>query len=72
MLAKLTAKNQITLPKAAISQVEASEYFEVTVEAGRIVLTPMRLQQADKVREKLADMGITEADVQEAVNWARR
>jgi hypothetical protein len=72
MLAKLTVKNQITLPKAAISQVEASEYFEVTVEAGRIVLTPMRLQQADKVREKLADMGITEADVQEAVNWARR
>ncbi len=40
MLAKLTSKNQITLPKAVVSEVEAAEYFEVAVENGRIVLTP--------------------------------
>lgn len=72
MLAKLTSKNQITLPKAAISCVDAAEYFEVTVESGRIVLTPVRLQQAQVVRDKLEQLGITEQDVADAVDWARR
>ena len=72
MLAKLTSKNQITLPKAAVSQVDAAEYFEVTVEKGRIVLTPVRVQQAQAVRDKLEQLGITEQDVKEAVAWARR
>ncbi len=72
MLAKLTSKNQITLPKSAISSVEPSTYFEVTVEAGRIVLTPVRLQQARAVREKLEELGISEQDVSDAVAWARK
>jgi len=72
MLAKLTSKNQITLPKAAISGVDATEYFEVTVEKGRIVLTPVRVQQAQAVRDKLEQMGITAQDVDDAVSWARR
>ncbi|MGE0799671.1 MAG: AbrB/MazE/SpoVT family DNA-binding domain-containing protein [Lautropia sp.] len=72
MLAKLTSKNQITLPKAAISSVDAAEYFEVTVENGRIILTPVRVQQAQAVRDKLEQLGITEQDVEEAIAWARR
>lgn len=72
MLAKLTSKNQITLPKAIVQQVEQTQYFEVRIENGRIVLTPMRVQPADLVRTKLADLGISESDVEEAVAWARR
>jgi cysteinyl-tRNA synthetase len=72
MLAKLTAKNQITLPKAAISRIDAAEYFDVSIENNRIVLTPVRVRQADAVREKLAQLGITEQDVEDAVDWARR
>ncbi|ATE61770.1 AbrB/MazE/SpoVT family DNA-binding domain-containing protein [Thauera sinica] len=72
MLAKLTSKNQITLPKAAVSSVDAAEYFDVTVESGRIVLTPVRVQKAQAVREKLEQLGITERDVEDAVAWARR
>ncbi|WP_333905993.1 AbrB/MazE/SpoVT family DNA-binding domain-containing protein [Delftia acidovorans] len=75
MLAKLTSKNQITLPKAVVSEVEAAEYFEVAVENGRIVLTPVhvqRVQGAQAVRDKLQQMGITEEDVQEATSWARK
>lgn len=71
MLAKMTSKNQITLPKAAVSQVAAAEYFEVEVESGRIVLTPVRVQKADAVRDKLAQLGIDESDVADAVAWAR-
>lgn len=72
MLAKLTSKNQITLPKAVVSGVDATEYFDVTVESGRIVLTPVRVQQAQAVRDKLEQLGITEQDVEDAVVWARR
>ena len=71
MLAKLTSKNQLTLPKAIIAAVEASQYFDVTTENGRIVLTPVRVNRADGVRAKLAELGISESDVSDAVSWAR-
>jgi hypothetical protein len=67
MLAKLTSKNQITLPKGPLSEVEATDYFDVTVENGRIVLTPVRMQQAQAVRQKLEQLGITEQDVEDAI-----
>ena len=63
MLAKLTSKNQVTLPKAVVSSVDVAEYFDVTVENGRIILTPVRIQQAQAVRDKLEKLGITEQDV---------
>ncbi len=72
MLAKLTSKNQLTLPKAAVSGLQAYEYFDVTREAGRIVLTPVRLTRVEAVRAKLAELGLDEGDVAKAVAWARR
>lgn len=72
MLAKLTAKNQLTLPKAAIEAVGATEYFEVETRDGVIVLTPVRIQRADAVRAKLAQLALGEADIDAAVEWARR
>ena len=71
MLAKLTAKNQLTLPKAAIAAVDAADSFDVATEHGRIVLTPVRVNRAGAVRAKLAELGISEADVADAVAWAR-
>jgi bifunctional DNA-binding transcriptional regulator/antitoxin component of YhaV-PrlF toxin-antitoxin module len=74
MLAKLTGKNQLTLPKRVLDSVgvaSAPAYFEVEVEDGRIVLTPARPGSAEAVRRKLAELGITHADVAEAVAWAR-
>src|SRR5660398_234152 len=75
MLAKKTAKNQITLPKAVIKDFPDTEYYAVRCEGDLIVLEPVRLEKrtegrqsrADKVRERLADLGITEQDVHEAV-----
>lgn len=72
MLAKLTSKNQLTLPKAVVSAFRDAEYFDVTEENGRIVLVPVRLNRANAVRAKLADLGLSEDDVAEAVAWARR
>lgn len=72
MLAKLTAKNQLTLPKSVVSGFGDVTYFDVTSESGRIVLTPVHINRAGAVRAKLAEMGITESDVADAVKWARR
>ena len=70
MLAKLTSKNQLTLPRAIVQQVDA-EYFEVSTENGRVILTPVKIQRADSVREKLQALGISDDDVTDAIAWAR-
>ena len=72
MLAKLTSKNQLTLPKAVISDFPDTRYFDVTQEDGRIVLTPVHISRADAVRRKMVESGLSETDVAEAVTWARR
>ncbi len=72
MLAKLTRKNQLTLPKAVVSRLGKVEYFEVATEGERIVLTPVHINPANTVREKLAELDISEADVADAITWARR
>jgi antitoxin component of MazEF toxin-antitoxin module len=72
MLAKMTSKNQLTLPKSVIEQVGATEYFDVEVKAGQVVLTPVRIQRADAVRAKLAELNLSEADITDAVAWARQ
>jgi bifunctional DNA-binding transcriptional regulator/antitoxin component of YhaV-PrlF toxin-antitoxin module len=71
-IAKLTAKNQLTLPKSITREIGETEYFEVTVEGQQIILTPVKIQRADAVRAKLAELGINERDVANAVDWARQ
>ncbi len=72
MLAKLTSKNQLTLPKSITAAVGTTEYFDVEASNGRIVLTPVRIQRGDAVRAKLAELGLQEQDTADAVAWARR
>lgn len=72
MLAKLTSKNQLTLPKSIVLSVGNADYYDVAVESGRIILTPVRMQQADAVRAKLEALGINEQDVSDAIQWARK
>jgi hypothetical protein len=71
MLAKITAKNQLTLPKAITNAIGPVEYFDVQTKDGQIVLTPVRIQRADAVRAKLAALDLKEQDVGDAVRWAR-
>ena len=71
MLAKITTKNQLTLPKAVMQQIGKTEYVDISFENGRIILTPMLVRPADAVREKMAELGITEQDITDALNWGR-
>lgn len=72
MLAKLTSKNQLTLPKAVMKEFAGTRYFEVRAEKGRIVLVPARAASLDAVWEKMQSLGVGEHDVEEAVRWARK
>ena len=72
MLAKMTAKNQLTLPKSVTNALGEVEYFDVQTKDGQVILTPVRIQRADAVRAKLAELGLNEQDVADAVSWARQ
>lgn len=71
MLAKLTVKNQLTLPKAVARQFAGVEYFDVSTDGVAVTLKPLRPSKADEVRQHLAKLGITEQDVTDAIAWAR-
>ena len=71
MLAKITSKNQLTLPKAITDAIGPVEYFDVATRDGQVVLTPVRIQRADAVRAKLAELDLREDDIAAAVAWAR-
>ena len=72
MLAKMTSKNQLTLPKSITEELGSPEYFEVEARNGQLVLTPVRIQRADAVRAKLAELDLNDADIADAVARARR
>ena len=73
-LAKKTSKNEITLPKKVANQSSGIEYFDVRCENGAIVLYPValdKLDRADRAREKLEALGITDKDIGDAIASAR-
>jgi hypothetical protein len=71
MLAKLTTKNQLTIPKAVATRFAGVEYFDVSTDGSAITLVPMRLSRLNEVQAHLEKLGITEQDVSDAIRWAR-
>jgi bifunctional DNA-binding transcriptional regulator/antitoxin component of YhaV-PrlF toxin-antitoxin module len=72
MLAKKTAKNQVTLPKALLARFGDVEYFDVSTDGECIILRPLQRSRAEDVRAKLAELGIEGPDVETAVSWTRK
>lgn len=76
MLCKRTYKNQITIPKKIMEKFDGVEYFEARIREGAIILEPVEVKLLEKtrlakVRKKIADLGLTERDIEDAVAWAR-
>lgn len=73
MLAKLTSKNQITIPKDVLSRVPDAKYFEVEYRDGVVVLKPVQLYDAnlETIRAKVKKLGLSDTCVADAVKWAR-
>ena len=70
-VAVLTGENQLTIPAGILSEFRDSIYFEVTTEKGRIVLTPVEPAPIEAVWAEIEARGITEADIADAIKWAR-
>ena len=63
MLASLTQDNWIALHEAVASALPEGRYFDVSIEDGRIVLTPVPLSDGEVAHERLPEL------VQTAWNW---
>ncbi len=75
MRVSFTSGNRLTLPKSVLDSLgvgPAPTILEVSVEDGRIILTPVQDGRADAARDKLADIGISDTDIADAVARARR
>jgi hypothetical protein len=73
MLAKLTSKNQVTIPKKVLSRLPNVDYFDVEYREGLIVLKPVRVTGADLegIRSKMRELGLEVDCVADAIRWAR-
>ena len=73
MLAKITSKNQITIPKKIIDQIPETNYFDVELKDGLIVLRPLKFYDTDleKIRTKVKKLGLRQNSVAKAIKWAR-
>jgi hypothetical protein len=71
MRVKKTIKNQITLPNSIATHFVAVSYFDVQSDGETIVLTPVSNFPASKIQTRLAQLGIDEQDIDEAISWAR-
>ena len=74
MLAKITAKNQITIPKKIIDQLPDVKYFEVELKEGMVVLKPLKVYDTslEQIRTKIKRLGLKENSIKEAIQWARK
>ncbi len=73
MLAKISAKNQITIPKDVMSRFRGVQYFDVEHQDETIILKPVKVfdKDIDEIRKKIQNLGLSQNCVSEAVQWAR-
>lgn len=75
MLAKKTSKNQVTLPKKILKEIPDTDYFDVSLREGAVVLRPVTVAEPGSrlatVRQKIRDLGLESADIDRAIQWAR-
>ena len=73
MLAKLTAKNQITIPKKIMAQLPPVSHFDLELDDGIVLMKPVTLYETDmgQIRDKMQRLGLTPDSVREAIDWAR-
>lgn len=72
MLAKITAKNQITIPKKIMAQLLNVEHFDIEFKDGVVLLKPIKVLDTslDRIRTKIAELGLKPDSVNEAIKWA--
>ena len=72
-IAILTSRNLLIIPESVYTGFPGVKGFEVSQEAGRIILTPIPPEPValEEIHQQLAAQGLTEQDITDAVKWAR-
>lgn len=75
MLAKKTSKNQVTLPKKILKDIPETDYFDVSLQEGVVMLRPVTVGEHGNrlaaVRQKIRNLGIEPSDIDRAIQQAR-
>jgi bifunctional DNA-binding transcriptional regulator/antitoxin component of YhaV-PrlF toxin-antitoxin module len=73
MLAKITSKNQITIPKKIIEKMPDVKHFDIEFEDGVVIMKPIRFYDTnlEQIRAKIKKLGLKEDSVAEAIKWAK-
>lgn len=73
MLAKITSKNQITIPKKIIEKIPNVKHFDIEFKDGIIIMKPIKFYDTnlDQIRAKVKKLGLNENSVAEAIKWAK-
>ncbi len=73
MLAKITSKNQITIPKKIMDQMPDTKYFDLELKDGVVLLKPLSIydMDIDQIRAKIKKLDLKPNSVNEAIKWAR-
>ena len=74
MLAKITAKNQITIPKKIMEQLPETQYFDLELVNGVVMLKQVKVLDTnlDQIRYKIDKLGLKPGSVGEAIRWAKQ
>jgi len=73
MLAKITSKNQITIPKKIIEKMPGIKHFDIEFKDGVVIMKPVRFYETslDQIRVKVKKLGLKEDSVAEAIKWVK-
>ena len=72
MQAMTDGANRLVISREALSRFPETQHFDVDIADGRIVLTPAQTIPITEVWEHIASLGLTEADIADAIDWARK
>ena len=72
MVTRLVDKREVQLPDVVLRDFKNVEFFEITSDGVRIVLTPVSASRADLLRQKLDQLDLSKQDIEDAVRWARK
>lgn len=71
MVTRLVDKREVQLPDIVLRDFKNVEFFEITSDGVRIVLTPVSASRVDLLRQKLDQLDLSEQDIEDAIRWAR-
>ncbi|MBR0654264.1 hypothetical protein [Plastoroseomonas arctica] len=70
--ARITRKNQLSVPMEALKAVGSPPFFKIAVDGDKLVLTPAAISSLDAVHEVFRQLGLSREVIREAKAIVKR